>query len=134
MKAIVFREYGPPDVLHLEEVEKPTPKDNEIQIRIHATPVHTGDIWARNFKAITPARFSMPFLLWLPARMYFGFSKPKINILGGEFAGEIEAVGKDVTLFKKGDQVFGYRGQSLGRMPSIYAWPKTDWWQSNQPI
>lgn len=114
MKAIVFKEYGPPDVLHLEEIAKPTPKDNEIRIRIHATPVHTGDLWARNFKAMTPARFSMPFLLWLPARMYFGFSKPKINILGGEFAGEVEAVGKDVTLFKKGDQVFGYRGQSLG--------------------
>jgi NADPH:quinone reductase-like Zn-dependent oxidoreductase len=114
MKAIVYTEYGPPDVLQLKEVAKPTPKDNEIRIRVHATSVNIGDIWARNFKAISPRKFSMPFPLWLPARVYFGFTKPKINILGNEFAGEIEVVGKDVKLFKVGDPVFGYRGQSMG--------------------
>jgi NADPH:quinone reductase-like Zn-dependent oxidoreductase len=114
MKAVVYTEYGPPDVLQLKEVEKPAPKDNEILIRIHATSVNTGDLWARNFREITPHKFTMPFLVWLPARIYFGFTKPKRNILGNEFAGEIEAIGKDVTLFKKGDQVFGYRGQSMG--------------------
>jgi NADPH:quinone reductase-like Zn-dependent oxidoreductase len=114
MKAIVYTEYGSPEVLQLKEVEKPTPKDTEILIRVYATSVNIGDIWARNFKEISPRKFSMPFPLWLPARMYFGFTKPKINILGSEFAGEIEAVGKDVKLFKVGDPVFGYRGQSMG--------------------
>jgi len=114
MRAIVYTEYGSPDVLQLKEVEKPTPKDNEILIRICATSVNIGDIWARNFKAMSPRKFSMPLPIWLPARMYFGFTKPKINVLGNEFAGKIEAVGKDVKLFKVGDPVFGYRGQSMG--------------------
>jgi len=95
-------------------VEKPTPKINEVLIRIHATSLNVGDLWARNFKAITPGKFSMPFLFWLPARMFFGWSKPKVNILGSEFSGEVEAVGSDVKRFKKGDRVFGYRGQSMG--------------------
>ena len=114
MKAIVYTEYGAPEVLRLQEVEKPAPKDNELLIRIHATSVNTGDLWARNFREITPRKFTMPFLFWLLARLYFGFTKPKTNILGNEFAGVIEAIGKNVTLFKKGDQVFGYRGQSMG--------------------
>ena len=114
MKAIVYTEYGPPDVLQLKEMEKPAPRDHEIIIRNHATTVNIGDIWARNFKEITPSRFTMPLLLWLPSRMYFGFTKPRINILGSEFAGEVETVGKGVKRFKKGDQVFGYRGQSMG--------------------
>lgn len=114
MKAITYTEYGSPEVLHIKEIAKPTPKDNEILIRIHAVSVGIGDLWARNFKAITPAKFSMPLLFWLPTILYFGVSKPKINILGSEFSGKVEAVGKDVTRFKKGDQVFGYRGQSMG--------------------
>jgi NADPH:quinone reductase-like Zn-dependent oxidoreductase len=114
MKAIVYTEYGPPDVLQIQEIEKPTPKDNEILIRVYATSVNIGDIWARNFKEISPRKFTMPFPLWLPARMYFGFTKPKINILGSEFAGEVVSIGKDVKQFRKGNQVFGYRGQSMG--------------------
>jgi len=114
MKAIVYTEYGSPDVLQFKEVEKPAPKDNEILIRIHATTVNYGDTLARNFREISPRKFNMPFLFWLPARIVFGFSKPKINILGSELAGEIEATGNDVKRFKKGDQVFGYRGQSMG--------------------
>jgi len=114
MKAVVYTEYGSPDVLQLKEVEKPTPKDNEVLIRVHATPVNFGDIIARNLGKISPREFNMPSLFWLFARMEFGFRKPRKNILGSELAGEIEAVGKDVTLFKKGEQVFGYRGMSLG--------------------
>ncbi len=114
MKAVVYTEYGPPDVLQLKEVEKPAPRDNEILIRNHATTVNIGDIWARNFKEITPSRFTMPLPLWLPSRLYFGVTKPRIKILGNEFAGQIEAMGKDVKRFRKGDQVFGYRGQSMG--------------------
>ncbi|GAB4582133.1 MAG: NAD(P)-dependent alcohol dehydrogenase [Anaerolineales bacterium] len=114
MKAITFTEYGSPEVLHIKEIAKPTPKDNEILIRVHATSINVGDLWARNFKAITPSKFSMPLLFWFPTILYFGVSKPKINILGSEFAGKVEATGKDVTRFKKGDPVFGYRGQSMG--------------------
>ena len=114
MKAIVYTEYGTPDVLQVKEVEKPVPGDNEIRIRVHATSVNIGDLWARNFKEITPSRFTMPLPLWIPSRMYFGLTKPRVHILGSEFAGEVEAAGKDVKRFKPGDQVFGYRGQSMG--------------------
>ena len=124
MKAIVFEEYGSPDELKLREVEKPVPKDNEIRIRIKATSVNFGDLMARNFKAVSPSKFNMPFLFWLPARLYFGFNKPKVNILGSELAGDVESVGKDVTRFKKGDQVFGYPGQSMGAYADYLCMPE----------
>jgi NADPH:quinone reductase-like Zn-dependent oxidoreductase len=124
MKAIVYTEYGPPDVLQLTEVEKPTPKDNEVLIRVYATSVNYGDIIARDFRSITPRKFNMPFLFWLPARIYFGLRKPRVKILGNEFAGEIEAIGKDVKRFKKGDQVFGYRGQSMGAYAEYLCMPE----------
>jgi NADPH:quinone reductase-like Zn-dependent oxidoreductase len=124
MKAIVWTKYGPPDVLKLREVAKPTPKENEILIKIHATTITVGDIWARNFREITPREFSMPGFMWLPARLYFGLRKPRLQMLGGEFAGEIEAVGQDVTRFSKGDQVFGYRGQSMGANAEFLCMPE----------
>ncbi len=114
MKAVVYTEYGTPDVLQIKEMEKPVPGDKEILVRVHAATVNIGDLWARNFKEMTPSRFSMPLPLWLPAKMYFGFTKPRVNILGSEFAGEVEAAGREVKQFKPGDQVFGYRGQSMG--------------------
>ena len=107
MKAIVFEKYGPPDVLQLKEVEKPSPKDNEVLIRIHATTVTTGDCNARGFAFVPPG-------LGLLARLMIGLRKPKKTILGAELAGEIEAVGKDVKQFKEGDQVFGIDGNGLG--------------------
>jgi NADPH:quinone reductase-like Zn-dependent oxidoreductase len=124
MKAIVYTEYGPSDVLHLKEVEKPVPKDNEILIRIYATPVNFGDITARNFRIISPRKFSMPLPLWFLSKLLFGFRKPRKKILGSEFAGEIEAVGKDVKLFRTSDQVFGYRGMSLGANAEYLCMPE----------
>lgn len=114
MKAIIYTEYGSPDVLRLEEIAKPTPKDNEVLIKNHAATVNFGDLMARNFKAISPRQFNMPFLIWLLAKLSFGLNQPKTHILGSEFAGEVEAVGGMVTRFKPGDPVFGYLGQSMG--------------------
>ena len=114
MKAVVFTEYGSPDVLQLKEVAKPTPKDNEVLVRVHATSVSFGDTLVREFNKVTPGKFSMPEPLWLPVRMMFGFNKPKINILGSEFAGEVAAVGKAVMSFQVGDPVFGFRGMNMG--------------------
>ncbi len=114
MQAVVYKEFGPPEVLHLADRPKPVPKDSEVLIRVHATSVAYGDLIARNFRNITLREFHMPILLLLPSRMHFGISKPKINVLGSEFAGEIEAVGSAVKRFKVADQVMGYLGQRMG--------------------
>ncbi len=106
MKAIVCTKYGPPDVLQLKEVEKPIPKDNEVLIKIFATTVSSGDYRIRSFK-VNP-------LMWLPMRIVMGFRGPRKKILGFALAGEIESVGKDVKLFKEGDQVFGNTGFGFG--------------------
>ena len=123
MKAIVYTEYGPPEVLKLKEVEKPAPKDNEVLVKVHAASVNYGDITARNFRYLSPGEFHMPMLLWFPSRIGFGFKKPKRKILGNEFAGEIEATSKDVKLFKKGDQVFGYLGENMGAYAEYLCMP-----------
>ncbi len=103
MKAVVWTKFGPPEVLQLQEVEKPQPKDNELLIKIHATTVTVGDCEMR--------RLDYPLTTRLILQMYFGFRKPtRIAILGMELAGEIEEVGKDVTKFKRGDQVFAATG------------------------
>lgn len=107
MKAIVHTKYGPSDELQLKDIEKPTPKDNEVLIKIHATTVTSSDCNVRNFTFVPQS-----FLLF--ARIMFGFRKPKINILGIDLAGEIEAAGKDVKRFKKGDHVLGTPEPAFG--------------------
>ena len=124
MKAIVYTEFGPPEVLHLKEVPKPVPKDNEVLVRVHAASVSYGDLLARNFKNISHREFNMPRPLLLLMRMVFGFNKPKINILGSEFAGEVESTGNDVKRFKPGDPVFGYLGQRMGGYAEYLCMPE----------
>ena len=107
MKAILHTKYGSPNELQLKEVEKPFPKDNEVLIKIHATTVTTSDCNVRNFTFVPKS-----FMFF--ARIMLGFKKPKINILGIDLAGEIEAVGKNVKRFRTGDQVFGSPGTKMG--------------------
>ena len=102
MKAVIYTNYGPPEVLQIKEIEKPQPKDNEVLIKIHAATVHIGD---------TRIRRADPFLV----RLVFGLFKPKKNLIPGlEVSGVIEAVGKNVTTFKKGDEIFALTGFTLG--------------------
>jgi NADPH:quinone reductase-like Zn-dependent oxidoreductase len=106
MKAIVCTKYGPPEVLQLKEVEKPTPKDNEALIKIHAAAVTVSDCIVRSGK--------VNILLWIPMRIFIGFRRPRKPVLGLELAGEIDAIGKDVKRFKKGDQIFALTGKRFG--------------------
>ncbi len=107
MKAVIWTKYGSADGLVLQEVEKPSPKDNEVLIKIHAASAATPDSEFRRLK--------LPALFVIPLRLYIGLIKPaRITILGTEFAGEIEAIGKDITSYKPGDQVYGYTGLKMG--------------------
>ena len=106
MKAVVYENYGAPDVFQIKDVEKPIPKDNEVLIKIYAASVSARDVRIRSF--------TVPPSYWLFARLLFGLRGPKRKILGSELAGEIESVGKDVKLFNRGDQVFGSAGIGFG--------------------
>lgn len=98
MKAVIYRKYGSPNVLKLVDIEKPQPKDNEMLVKICATTVTSGDARLRSS--------NFPPIAWLFVRLMFGLFKPKKEILGHEFSGIVEAIGKDVTKFKIGDEIF----------------------------
>jgi NADPH:quinone reductase-like Zn-dependent oxidoreductase len=106
MKAIWCTAYGPPEVLELREVEKPSPRENEVLIRIRATTVTAADCEIR--------RFDFPGWIWLPLRLWFGLRRPRRPVLGQELAGDIESVGEDVRSFSRGDRVFASSGIGLG--------------------
>ena len=116
MKAIVYEKYGPPEVLHLKEVEKPVPRDDEVLIRVYAATVPAEALLLR----------SLPFspLLWFLTRIGIGLIKPRKPMLGSELAGEIESVGRNVRLFKEGDQVFGSDLSGLGAYAEYKCMPE----------
>jgi len=118
MKAVIWTKYGPPDVLVLREAEKPVPGDNEVLVKIAATTVTAGDCEMRSLK--------FPLFLSIPMRFYVGLRKPtRIVIPGMELAGEIESIGKNVTRFKLGDQVFGSTGFGMGTYAEYVCLPET---------
>ena len=104
MRAIVCTKYGPPNVLQLREVDKPSPSDRELLVKIRATTVTSSDCIVRGFK--------LPLSMWIPARIALGLRGPRKPILGVELAGEIEAIGKSVERFKVGDRIFAFTGLS----------------------
>jgi len=116
MKAAVYERYGPPDVVEVKEVAKPTIKDDEVLIKIRATTVSSGDWRVRSL--------NMPFGFGLLARPVLGFFGPRQPILGSELAGDIEAVGKKITKFKIGDAVVAFPGASLGCHAEYRAMPE----------
>lgn len=106
MKAVICTAYGPPEVLEVQDVERPRPRDDQVLVRVHATTVSRADCELR--------RFDFPGWIWLPARLWFGVLKPRVRILGQDFAGEVEAVGGGSAHFAPGDRVFGTTGIGLG--------------------
>lgn len=110
MRAAVYTQYGLPEVLQVKQVEKPIHKKNEVLIKIKATAVNSGDCRLRK---------ADPFAV----RFFFGLLRPKINILGGVFSGEVESVGEDVSHFKVGDSVFGHTNMSFGSYAEYICMP-----------
>lgn len=118
MKAVICKKYGGPEVLKLEEVEKPTPDDNDVCVKIHATAVTNSDIFIRSSK--------LPFPLIIPFRLMIGICKPRKSIIGLVFSGEIESIGKNINRFKTGDQVYGLTGFGLGAYAEYTCLKETD--------
>lgn len=117
MKAVIWTQYGPPDVLKLRDVEKPVPREDELLIKVRATNATTGDCEMRNLK--------FPVWIRFPMRFYVGLWKPtRVTILGGYLAGEIEAVGENVKQFRVGDQVFGFTGFRFGTYAEYICLPE----------
>jgi NADPH:quinone reductase-like Zn-dependent oxidoreductase len=120
MKAAVLTKYGPPEVIQTMDVEKPTPSDDEVLIKVAASSVKYGDILVRDFKHKSLKDFNMPSIMFPLVKLMFGLNKPNVKILGAEFSGVVESVGEKVTSFKAGDEVFGYPGQSFGSQAEYF--------------
>jgi NADPH:quinone reductase-like Zn-dependent oxidoreductase len=118
MKAIVCTKYGPPEVLRLKEVEKPSPKNDEVCIKVHATAVTASDTFIRGYKI--PLRFRIPM------RIMLGLTKPRKPVIGLVLAGEIESAGKDIKRFRNGDKVYGLTGFGLGAYAEYKCMKETD--------
>jgi NADPH:quinone reductase-like Zn-dependent oxidoreductase len=116
MRAVICTRYGPPDVLEIQLVDKPVQEDDEVLIKVRATTVHRGDVRIRRFDVPRGQRFM--------ARLALGFTRPKHPILGMELAGEVESVGRHVTLFGAGDAVFGFTGWGLGAYAEYICLPE----------
>lgn len=116
MKAIICPQYGPPEVLRLAEIDKPTPREHEILVRIRAATVTSGDCRVRGFRS--------PALFWIPMRIVLGLRRPRRPVLGVEFAGEVEAVGKSVRRLRPGDRVFGLSGMRFGAYAEYASFPE----------
>lgn len=116
MKGVVCTKYGPPEVLQIQELEKPVPKDNEVLVKVYATSVSAADSRVRSF--------DIPASFWLPARLMVGIRKPRKSILGMELSGKIESTGKDVKLFKNGDEVFAATLQTFGAYAEYLCLPE----------
>ncbi len=116
MKAIICTKYGAPEVLEIHEIAQPVPKDNEVLIKIHATTVTSGDVTIRAAKG--------PVLYRLPMRIILGFTRPRQPVLGTELSGVVEAVGKNVTRYEKGDPVFAFNGMRLGAYAEYICLPE----------
>jgi len=116
MKALVYEAYGPPEVLHVRNVERPIPRDDEILINVHAAEATKADCEMRRFN------FQVKWF-WLPLRVALGLKRPKRQILGGYFAGEVASVGKDVSKFAVGDRIFGAARLRLGAYAEFMSLP-----------
>jgi NADPH:quinone reductase-like Zn-dependent oxidoreductase len=116
MKAAVHNSYGPPDVVRIAEVEKPAAKDNQVLVKVHATTVNRTDCGMRAAR---------PFFI----RLVAGLTRPRLTVLGNEFAGQVEAVGRGVTSFTVGDRVFGFEGAGSAPTPSTWPCPRTASWR-----
>ncbi|MGK7311869.1 MAG: NAD(P)-dependent alcohol dehydrogenase [Candidatus Longimicrobiales bacterium M2_2A_002] len=114
MRRIARHQYGPPEVLRLENAPRPQPAADEVLVRVRATTVNYGDLLARDFRSVRPSTFNMPYPLLLLSRLYFGPRRPRQPVLGSEFAGRVESVGTDVDALTPGDRVLGYTGQGMG--------------------
>ncbi len=118
MKAIVCTKYGPPEVLQLKEVEKPSPRPDEVCVKVYASAVTASDIYIRGSQ--------LPLRFWLPMRLILGFTKPRKSVIGMVLAGEIESVGRDIKRFKSGDRVYGVTGLGLGAYAQYKCMKETD--------
>ncbi len=118
MKAVICPKYGPPEILQIKDVEKPSPKKNEVLIKIHASAVTASDIFIRSSQ--------LPIQYMIPMRLMLGITKPRKSIIGLVLAGEIEAIGSEIKRFKVGDQVYGLTGFGLGAYAEYTCMKETD--------